>query len=126
MNALTTRQQEALPHLVSAPNYVEGCRRAGITRTTFYKWLRNPSFEAELTKRKDAIVTEALDILKAHIGKAVDALVELLENTKNEGLRRQTANDIISYVLKLKELKDIEGRLDAIEKTLSELKTVHH
>lgn len=118
---LSTRQTEAIPFLVGAPTYAEGCKRAGITRTTFYKWLKDSEFKAELTKRRDAIVTDALDILKAHIGKAVHALVALLE-TENESLRRQTSNDIINYVLKVKEMTDIEERLEALEKALTEMK----
>lgn len=122
---LSTRQLEALPHLVSAPTFLEGCTRAGITRTTLYRWLKDPAFEAEINRRKDALVTEALSILKVHVGKAVDALVKLLQTTENEGLRRQVANDIIGYVLKLQEQKNIGERLDIIEKTLSELRIVH-
>jgi len=121
MAELSTRQIEALPFIAGAATHAEGCKRAGISRNTFYKWMREPTFKAEMMKRRDQIVTDALDILKSYTGKAVAALVALLK-TDNEGLRRQTANDIIGYVLKLKELSDIEGRLDTIEKAVSDLK----
>jgi len=120
--ALSTRQIEALPFIAGAATHAEGCKRAGISRKTFYKWMREPAFKTELMKRRDQIVTDALDILKSYIGKAVDALVALL-NTRNEGLRWQVANDIICHVLKLKEFNDIESRLCEVERLVLERRT---
>jgi len=114
---LSAKQLQALPHIVVAASDKEGCKAAGISRNTYYKWAKEPAFMAELAKRRDQVVTESLDVLKGHIDKAVAALVGLLK-TKNEGLRRQTATNIIDYVLKIKEINEIEKRLDTIEEAI--------
>ena len=114
---LSAKQLQALPHIVVAASDKEGCKAAGISRNTYYKWTKEPAFMAELAKRRDQVVTEALDVLKGHIDKAVAALVGLLK-TKNEGLRRQTATNIIDYTLKIKEINEIEKRLDTIEEAI--------
>lgn len=114
---LSPKQLKALPHIVAAASDKEGCEAAGISRNTFYKWLREPEFAVELTTRRNQVVNEALDIIKGHTGVAVKALVELLK-TDNEPLKRQVANDILSHVLRVRETEDIEQRLDAIEKAI--------
>jgi len=114
---LTTRQIKALPILAGAATHADGCQRAGVSRNTFYKWLHDPAFKAELAKLRDRIVADGMDVLKGNFEKAIGTLVELLK-TENEELRRRTATNIIDYVLKVKELNDIEQRLDAIEKEI--------
>ena len=118
---LTERQRNAIPHLVTSTTYEKGCREAGISRNTLYEWLKESTFKAELTAQRNEVVEGALDILKGHIGGAVDALVGLLD-TKNEYLRRSVANDIIEHVLKGKELEEIEKRLSMLEKVVAEQK----
>jgi transposase-like protein len=122
MKNLTPRQMDAIPHVVTASSIAEGCRSAGITRTTFYKWMREPSFKEEVARHRNKLVEDGMEILKGHFARAVEALVGLLA-TEAEGLRRQVAMDVIGHVLKLKEMTDIEGRLDAIEKTLAEFRS---
>jgi len=121
MDNLSTRQLEAIPHIVHSSSVAEACRNAGITRTTFYKWMKEGAFKKEIARHRERLVNDGLEILKSQFGKAVDALVALLK-TDNEGLRRQTAVNLIDYVLKLREITDIEGRLYAIEKALSEIR----
>jgi len=122
MSKLTPKQLKALPHIVAAASDKEGCEAAGISRNTFYKWIRDdPAFKKELKARRNAVVSDAIDLLKGYAGQAVEALVKLLK-TENEGLKRQVANDIIAYVLKAKELESIEDRLKAIEDAIPNLK----
>jgi hypothetical protein len=114
---LSAKQLQAIPHIIVASSDKEGCAAAGISRNTFYKWLHEPKFKAELAARRNQVVNEALDVIKGHAGAAVEALVKLLK-TDNEGLKRQVANNVIEYVLKVKEIEDIEARLKAIEDTI--------
>jgi hypothetical protein len=67
------------------------------------------------------VIEEALNVMKANMTKAVNALVGLV-NTKNEFLRRAVANDILGHVLKGKELEDIEKRIEALERIVKEKK----
>ena len=44
LNSLSTRQSRVITVLVQARNIEDGAKRAGISKTTIYKWLRQPPF----------------------------------------------------------------------------------
>ena len=58
---LTDRQLKAIPIIVASPTYTQGCRRAKVNRTTFYEWLKDPHFRAELDRQRDRITTSITD-----------------------------------------------------------------
>lgn len=68
----------------------------------------------ELNRQRDDVATEAFGILSQSLTKAIETLVDLL-NHKDDRLKRLTAKDIIEYILKHKEVEDLEKRLTAIE-----------
>ena len=116
---LTDRQIKAIPHVVAASTYTEGCQKAKINKTTLYKWLKEPEFKAELDRQRDDVAAEAFGVLSQGLTKAVETLVGLLAS-KDDRLKRLTANDIIGHFLKYKELKELEERVEAIEDRLNE------
>jgi len=116
---LTDRQLKVIPHIVSSPTYTEGCKKAKINKTTFYKWLKQPEFKAELDRQRDEVVAEAFKVLSQNLTKAVETLAGLLDN-KNDRLKRLAAKDVIDFVVRHKEYEDLDKRLTAIEQRLSE------
>ena len=52
---LTARQLKVIPHIVSSSTYTEGCKKAKINKATFYKWIKEPEFKAELDRQRDEI-----------------------------------------------------------------------
>jgi hypothetical protein len=56
--------------------------------------------------------------LAQSLTKAVETLVGLIDN-KDDRLKRLTCNDIIEYILKHKEVDDLERRVAAIEERLA-------
>lgn len=119
---LTDNQLRVIPFIVAAPSIEQGCREANISTTIFYRWLREPTFAAELKATRDAVVSDAMDNLKQHVTKAVDELAKLLDS-QSENIRRKAASDIISFVTKWRELGEIEGRLESIERLVLERRT---
>ena len=115
---LTERQLKAIPHLVASSSYEKGCRKARISRNTFYEWLKDPVFKAELKRQRDTVIEEALETLKSSMTNAVKVLLELLDETKNEYLKRNVAKDIIGYVIKAKEIEDLDKRITEIENSI--------
>ena len=118
---LTGRQLKAIPLIVVSPTYTEGCKRAKLNRTTFYKWLKMSEFKAELDRQRDEIAAEAFGILSQSLTKAVESLVGLLDNKDNR-LKRFAAKDIIDFIIRHKENEDLNKRLTEIEKRLAEKK----
>jgi phage terminase small subunit len=114
---LTPRQEKLLSALVADPEITAAAKSAGVGRSSAHRWLRQPSFKAELAQQRDAAMTEALDTFKSHAARATTALADLM-STDNERLRRQICNDILGHALKVRELEDIERRLTLLEKTM--------
>lgn len=119
-NTLSERQIKALPFFAGCSTFEEGCREAKVSKNTFYEWLKQPLFKAELTRLRDEIVADAITSLKSRVSKAVDVLGRLLDQNDNPSLLRGVANDIIGHVIKFKELQEIEQRLDSIERRMND------
>ena len=115
----TARQLKAIPHIVGSPTYTEGCKKAKINKTTLYEWLKEPEFKAELDRQRDEVAAEALGVLSQSLTKAVEALVSLLVN-KDDRLKRLAAKDVIDFIIRHKEVEDLDERLKKIEKLLAE------
>lgn len=116
---LTARQLKAIPIIVTSPTYSEACKKAKLNRTTFYEWLKMPEFKAELDRQRDEIAAEAFGILSQGLTKAVETLVNLLDN-KDDRLKRLAAKDIIDFIIRHKENEDLDERLTEVEKSLAE------
>jgi hypothetical protein len=119
--SLTKRQLSSIPYVISSRTIEEGCRKAGISTQTFYKWLKNPVFDEELKRQQGGVSDKALEKLKENMTRAVDVLVALLD-CEHESIRRGAANDILNHGLKARELGEIEERLSSIEKIILERK----
>ena len=115
---LTTRQAKAIPVLLASKSYEEGCKKARISKTTFYTWMQDEGFAAEFQRQRSEIVETAFDMIAQSVEKAVTTLVGLLDS-KDERIKRLTANDIIGHFLKRRELVDLEQRIQRIEERLN-------
>ena len=120
---LTERQLKAIPHLIICPTFEEGRKKARVSRNALYEWLKNPVFKEELKKARDLVITQALEILKGSVTKAVETLVSLLNTTDSDSLKRLICNDIISHTLRAKEIGEIEERLTSIERVVFKRRT---
>lgn len=117
---LTARQKRALAAILAARNYEEAIPDSGVCRQTFYSYLRDPSFKAELDRQLNQLMDSALGRIKGAAGEAVETLRALI-GSDNESIRLRAAQGIIDYTLKAREL-EIGARLDEIEKHLEGLK----
>jgi len=79
--------------------------------------LKDEAFAAEFERQRSEIVEAAFGMIAQNIEKAVSTLVGLLDS-KDERLKRLTANDVIGHFLKRRELVDLEHRLARIEQRL--------
>lgn len=120
--SLSEKQERAILAVLDSRSIEEACRKAGISRTLYYEWLKDdPRFAEALRSRRDAAGAEALERLHRGLSIAVDVLVDLLAS-KNEWVRRVAANDVISRFLKAKELGDLEERLGRLESAMANRK----
>jgi len=116
---LTARQLKAIPMILAARTYDEGCKKAKIGKTTLYTWLHDPVFRSELERQRDEMASAAFGILSQGLTRAVEALVGLVGD-KDKRLRRLAAKDVIEHYLKHKELKELEERIAAVEQKMGQ------
>jgi len=119
---LTRKQKEAIPHLVGARSFEEGCRKARIAKATLYGWLKNENFKAELERQRDEVINESLERLKSSVTQAIEGFIELME-AKEKPIRIRACEKILDFFFKTKEVEEIEDRLEKIEKIVLERKT---
>lgn len=105
--------------MLNSPSIEVASKRAKVSRTTLYNWLKEDNFKAELKRRRDEVVNEALDRLKFALTKAIEELIKLINSPKPE-LRRLACKDIVDYALRSIEIENIEERLNKIEKHVYE------
>jgi hypothetical protein len=105
-------------NLFKIPEGTEAIEKASVSRKTFYQWLRQPEFKAELDRQRDETAKAAFDTLTSALTKAVENLVGLIDNA-DDRLKRLACKDIIEYILEHKAIEDLDKRLAAIEQKLS-------
>ena len=113
----TPRQQQLLVALVRDANVQVAAQAVGVSRTTAHQWMKQPAFQEELTRQRDAILGEALANVRTHAARAVTELATLLTDPDRR-LRRLACNDILDHALKIRNTEDIERRLLTLEKTI--------
>ena len=116
---LTPRQQLVIAELLSSPSVEEGCRRAKVAKATVYGWLKDPIFQAELKRQREAVVEQAFNRLKAGMSQAVDKLLELLQAEGQLGIQLRAAQTLVDQGIKAVELQDLESRIEALEQEAS-------
>ena len=121
---LTARQLKAIPVIATCPTYSEGCKKARLSRTAFYEWLKDPDFKAELDHQREELAAEAFAMLTQGLTKAVETLVGLLD-AEDDRLKRLTAKDMIDFIIRHKENEELEQRIAAIEQKLDQQKQSH-
>jgi len=114
---LTDKQIASIPTILSAKTLTQGIKRARISRTTFYEWLKIDFYRDELYRQRKIIVDSALLELKLAGGEAVRILKELLQS-KNEGIKFRTASAIVNYIQNFSKLEDIEERVEQLERRI--------
>ena len=114
---LTPRQKRSIPMVLGARSIEEGCRIAGITRQTWYNWMREEGFREEVCLRREVIISESLDRLKAAVTGAVEGLTTLVD-AEESNIRLRACGNVLDYFMKARELEDMERRLIALERAI--------
>lgn len=118
-NTLTARQQLTIAQVLAAPSLEEARRRARVSKGTFYGWIKEPAFVAELARQREAVVQQAFDRLKGGMTQAVDKLLELLQAEGQVSIQLRAAQSLLDHGLKAVELQDLAQRVEELERTVA-------
>jgi len=108
------KKLKAIELLMQSYSPGEVAAEVGISRVTVYRWIKQESFQAELSKRKNDLLEAAARKLSGAADQAVEVLIQLLES-KQPNVRRLSVGMILDYSIKFSELSDLESRIKVLE-----------
>jgi hypothetical protein len=113
---LTSRQQRTVAVLLAARNVREAAKQAKVSERTVYTWLGEPAFRAALYEAEGHLIDAATRRLLHHQDVALTVILSVMADKNNPAsVRLRAAQTVLEQLLKLRELRDIEARLSALE-----------
>jgi len=118
-NNLTPPQRKALTALLTSWDTTKAAAVAGVSRDTVYRWMRLPAFREELQTATRASLENLSRGLVTLGSRALEVLEAALDDPKAKHAEKVRAADIIlSKILALRELVDLETRISELERTV--------
>lgn len=116
---LNPNQLRAISCILESSSIEEAAKKAKISRTTIYLWLKDETFKARLEKERDILFYEHLNLLRQAAGKATKVLIDLLKS-EDETTRRLAAREILSQSLRITEIRSLERRISWLEEVVEQ------
>ena len=117
---LKGKQNRAIAALLAHRTIEEAAKGIGISSRTIYRWLESNEFRQALLQAEGRVVDEAARRLIGDKDVALDTLAELMESAESESVRRQAASNWLEQLIRIRELRNIEKRLSALEEVFHE------
>lgn len=115
MENLNAKQQRAVLALLSEPSVAKAAAAAQVGERTLYKWLRLPAFRGAVAALEGELIDEATRRLLAMQDAALSTIENLLLSDAPPSVRLRAAQMVIENLLKLRDLRNTESRLAALE-----------
>lgn len=115
---LSTRQRRAIAALLSERDITGAARAARVGRRSLVRWLSEPSFRGALIKAEGEAIDQATRRLVGFQDSAVGKLGSLITSGGSEYIQLKAAQSVVDYLLKLRELRNLESRIHALEEVI--------
>ena len=113
---LTPAQRRAIAALLTERNARAAAAKAKVAERTLYRWLADPDFAVALAAAEGDIIAGATRRLLALQDKAIDAVDGVFADAETSAaVKLRAAQLTIDAMLKLRELRNVESRLAALE-----------
>jgi hypothetical protein len=93
-------------------------QKAGVSRATVQRRMRSPDFQARLQEMRSDMLARAAAALTAAASEAIRTLLALLQPSVPHATRLGAARAIMELGVKMRQDKDFEERLAALERQL--------
>lgn len=118
---LTHRQQAAVRALLACKSVAEAAQLARVGERTLYRWLADPAFRAALSAAEGDLLDAATRRLLGLQEDAIEVFEAVLKDARvSASARLRAAQAVLDYLLKLRELRDVEQRLTALEQAVGQ------
>jgi hypothetical protein len=116
-NSKASTQARAIIGLLKAGTIKQAAKYADISSSTLYRFLKDADFQDELRQAEGIVLDRAARKLIKLSCEAVEALADIMRNPEQKAAaqKRYAASEILSNVLKLWDVRNIERRLIILE-----------
>lgn len=120
--SLTTKQRRLIASLLSEPTILGASEKAGVSESTAYRWLRDdPEFKRQMTAAEGEAIDRATRQLIGLQDVAIKTIKTIIDDQATPpGVRLRAAATILDYLLKMRELRNLEQRLADLERKIYE------
>ena len=116
---MNQKQMSFLQALLTQPNISAAANKAGISRSTAYKYLNNEAFKEELRKRQDECISDVTRFLQNRLGMCSVRLAKIAADPDTPPqVAINACNAIFTACKNLTETNEIMVRLQQLEELL--------
>ena len=122
-NGISPRQRRTIVALLSERTIESAAQKAKIGERTLYRWLSDPTFKQALLKAEG----EAIDLATRQLIRLQNPAILTIQGTLQNSeippsVKLRAAQIVFEYLLKLRELRNLEKRLVNLEAVVYEHK----
>lgn len=114
--SLTPAQVKAIEALMTSTGVGAAAEKAGVNRKTLYRWLKEPEFRLALRDVESSALHELSRALTALSKGAIAVLANTLTGVERDPAKLRACEIILSNLLKVRELVDLEARITELER----------
>ena len=119
--SLTRHQQRAIPALLSSRRIEDAAKAVGVSDRQVYRWLKDDDFRQALTTAEGDLIDGAVRSMLADLGKDLDVIGKIRDDeTLSPMIRLRAAVAHVDRLLAWRELRNVELRLDRLERLAAE------
>lgn len=116
---LTQKQNNFLNALLMSGNVTQAAQKAGVSRSSAFKWLKDPDFIEEMNSRNAETARDCMLYLKSKLSMCAETLVKIIEDdSTNVAVKLQAIQTVFSNAEKLSDQFEIGAKLDELERAL--------
>ena len=116
ISELTHKQEKFLLALITTPTTLQASKKAGITESTAYRYMKLPAFKEAQRKLMRELMSTVTGRLQYEATASVNVLAELRDNPDTPPYSRVEASKILlEMAFKTYELDDVLERIEQLE-----------
>ena len=115
----TARQEQAVFVLLETPTIAAAANKIGVNESTLRRWRAEPEFQQALEDARREAYSSALYRIQAGLGKAVDALLAVVDDDQAKpSARISAARTLLEHGHRAEDALEFRHRLAALEAAL--------
>ena len=116
---MNKKQLNFLQALLTEPSISRATKKAGISRSTAYRYLDNALFMQELNKAKSECISNTIRYLQGNLSSCSEELMRIIQNPKTaDQVRINAINTVFANCKNLIDTFEVAERLQRIEEQL--------